>query len=152
MLKRHVRLPQGLKPRIFSVLNGTAEAVPFPKAVPFPRHLRFASRFPAFPILPTQVMASAFLLCSLVILGVTCEAQSPADNAPTEGRPRADLTPADTIKADIIFEHGNIYTGVPANAQFSSILREEAIAVRGDRIQAVGKNADIEKLKGRSEE
>jgi predicted amidohydrolase YtcJ len=143
MLKRHVRLPQGLKPRIFSVLNGTAEAVPFPR-----QFLRFASRFPAFPILPTQVLASAFLLCSLVILGVTCEAQSPADNATTEGRPRADLTPADTIKADIIFEHGNIYTGVPANAQFSSILREEAIAVRGDRIQAVGKNADIEKLKG----
>ena len=143
MLKRHVRLPQGLKPRIFSVLIGTAEAVPFPR-----QFLRFASRFPGFPILPTQVLASAFLLCSLVILGVTCEAQSPADNATTEGRPRADLTPADTIKADIIFEHGNIYTGVPANAQFSSILREEAIAVRGDRIQAVGKNADIEKLKG----
>ena len=51
-------------------------------------------------------------------------------------------------KADVIYLHGNIYTGVPANSQFSSILREEAIAVRGDRIQAVGKNADIEKLKG----
>ena len=41
-----------------------------------------------------------------------------------------------------------MYTGVPSNAQFSSILREEAIAVRGDRIQAVGKNIDILKLKG----
>jgi predicted amidohydrolase YtcJ len=51
-------------------------------------------------------------------------------------------------KADVIFIHGNIYTGVPAAAQFSSVLREEAIAVRGDRIQAVGKNADIQKLKG----
>ena len=51
-------------------------------------------------------------------------------------------------KADIIFEHANVYTGVPANAQFSSILRQEAIAVRGDRIQAVGKKADVEKLKG----
>src|ERR1700678_2224387 len=50
--------------------------------------------------------------------------------------------------ADVIFIHANVYTGVPANAQFSSILREEAIAVRGDRIQAVGKNADIAKLKG----
>src|SRR6202043_2469128 len=39
-------------------------------------------------------------------------------------------------------------TGVPANDQFSSVLREEAIAVRGDRIQAVGKNIEIEKLKG----
>ena len=51
-------------------------------------------------------------------------------------------------KADIIFVHANVYTGVPSNAQFSSILREEAIAVRGDRIQAVGKNVDIQKLKG----
>src|ERR1700692_4991596 len=40
------------------------------------------------------------------------------------------------------------YTGVPAEAAFSSVLREEAIAVRGDRIQAVGKKVDIEKLKG----
>jgi predicted amidohydrolase YtcJ len=51
-------------------------------------------------------------------------------------------------KADVVYLHGNVYTGVPANSQFSSILREEAIAVRGDRIQAVGKNVDIEKLKG----
>jgi predicted amidohydrolase YtcJ len=51
-------------------------------------------------------------------------------------------------KADIIFMHANVYTGVPANTPFSSILREEAIAVRGDRIQAVGKAIDIEKLKG----
>ncbi|MGA7770896.1 MAG: amidohydrolase [Candidatus Sulfotelmatobacter sp.] len=65
-------------------------------------------------------------------------AQSTSDSATTDAKP----------KADIIFEHANIYTGVPANAQFSSILRQEAIAVRGDRIQAVGKNADMEKLKG----
>ena len=51
-------------------------------------------------------------------------------------------------KADIIFVHANVYTGVPANSAFSSILREEAIAVRGDRIEAVGKTLDIEKLKG----
>jgi hypothetical protein len=51
-------------------------------------------------------------------------------------------------KADIVYLHGNVYTGVPANSQFSSILREEAIAVREGRIQAVGKNAEIEKLKG----
>jgi predicted amidohydrolase YtcJ len=51
-------------------------------------------------------------------------------------------------KADVIFIHGNVYTGVLATTQFSSILREEAIAVRGDRIQAVGKNVEIEKLKG----
>ena len=51
-------------------------------------------------------------------------------------------------KADVIYIHANVYSGVPANDQFSSVLREEAIAVRGDRIQAVGKNLDIQKLKG----
>ena len=51
-------------------------------------------------------------------------------------------------KADTIYLHANVYTGVPSNTQFSSILREEAIAVRGDRIQAVGKSVDIQKLKG----
>jgi hypothetical protein len=51
-------------------------------------------------------------------------------------------------KADIIFMHANIYTGVPANTPFSSILREEAIAVSGDRFLAVGKTADMMKLKG----
>ncbi len=51
-------------------------------------------------------------------------------------------------RADFIFTHANVYTGVPANSQFSSIQREEAIAVREGRIQAVGKTLDIEKLKG----
>ena len=58
--------------------------------------------------------------------------------------PSADSRP----KADVIFIHANVYTGVPAAAQFSSVLRAEAIAVRGDRIQAVGKTSEIEKLKG----
>jgi len=60
-----------------------------------------------------------------------------------------DAKPAYTgPKADIIFVHANVYTGVPANSPFSSILREEAIAVRGDRIQAVGKDFDLQKFKG----
>jgi predicted amidohydrolase YtcJ len=120
MLRRYCRLPQGLKPGFFAVLNGTAEAVPFPR--------QFTAR----------VLSVAVLPCSLALLSMPCTAQSPSDNATTPAKP----------KADIIFEHGNVYTGVPANAQFSAILREEAIAVRGDRILAVGKNADIEKLKG----
>ncbi len=62
--------------------------------------------------------------------------------------PPATPAAASGPKADIIFIHANVYTGVPANTPFSSILREEAIAVRGDRIQAVGKNVEIEKLKG----
>jgi predicted amidohydrolase YtcJ len=51
-------------------------------------------------------------------------------------------------KADVIFVHANIYTGIPANSQFSSIDRQEAMAVKGDRIMAVGKTADLQKLKG----
>src|SRR5580700_2727914 len=62
--------------------------------------------------------------------------------------PPARPAPASGPKADIIFIHANVYTGVPATTQFTSILREESIAVRGDRIQAVGKNVEIEKLKG----
>ncbi len=48
-------------------------------------------------------------------------------------------------KADILFVHANVYTGVPANTPFASIDREEAIAVRGDRILAVGKTIDLQK-------
>jgi predicted amidohydrolase YtcJ len=51
-------------------------------------------------------------------------------------------------KADVIFVHANIYTGIPANSQFSSIDRQDAMAVKGDRIMAVGKTADLQKLKG----
>ena len=58
--------------------------------------------------------------------------------------PAADTKP----KADIIFVHANVYTGVPANSQFASIERQEAIAVKGDRILAVGKTLDMDKFKG----
>jgi hypothetical protein len=51
-------------------------------------------------------------------------------------------------RADIIFMHANVYTGVPDKTPFGSIDRQEAIAVRGDRIEAVGKNLDVMKLKG----
>src|ERR1700722_11478350 len=80
---------------------------------------------------------AGLLICAVAAL---CSAQSQM-LAPT-------APPAPAPKADAIYIHGNIYTGVQAAAQFSSVLREEAIAVRGDRIQAVGKNADIQKLKG----
>ena len=58
--------------------------------------------------------------------------------------PVADSKP----KADVIFVHANVYTGVPANAQFASIERQEAIAVKGDRILAVGKTLEMDKFKG----
>lgn len=79
-------------------------------------------------------------LVGAIMTGMLCAGATLAQDA----APAADVRP----KADIIFIHANVYTGVPANSQFSSILREEAIAVRGDRIQAVGKNIDVEKLKG----
>ena len=80
----------------------------------------------------------AFFVLLLPLCCVRCAAQTPSDNSSVDSKP----------KADVIFEHGNVYTGVPANANFSAIVREEAIAVRGDRIQAVGKIVDLEKLKG----
>src|ERR1700691_4186459 len=75
------------------------------------------------------------LVCSVDLMSTQSMAQVPAAE---ENKP----------KADIIFEHANVYTGVPANVQFSSIVREEAIAVRGDRVLAVGKKINMEKLKG----
>jgi len=90
------------------------------------------------PFLSVGALAPAFLAPILVLCtGSLCGAQDPPA-APEAARP----------KADIIFTHANVYTGVPANTPFSSILREEAIAVRGDRIEAVGKTIDLAKLKG----
>jgi hypothetical protein len=74
-----------------------------------------------------------------------CSISGAAQNLAQTGTPKPEEPKP---KADVIFIHANIYTGVPANTPFSSILREEAVAVRGDRIQAVGKTADLQKLKG----
>ena len=52
-------------------------------------------------------------------------------------------------KADLIFTHGNIYTGVvDAPSSLGAGQRSEALASRGDRIIAVGKRDEIMKLKG----
>ena len=52
-------------------------------------------------------------------------------------------------KADLIFIHGNIYTGVVDPAvSLGSGKRAEALAIRGDRILAVGMPDDVMKLKG----
>jgi predicted amidohydrolase YtcJ len=52
-------------------------------------------------------------------------------------------------KADLIFTHGNIFTGVvDAAASLGSGKRAEALAVLGDRILAVGARDEIMKLKG----
>jgi predicted amidohydrolase YtcJ len=82
----------------------------------------------------------AVVISSLIFIAIFSGETVFGQNIPaaTESRP----------KADAIYIHANVYTGVPSNAQFNSILREEAIAVRGERIQAVGKGAEILKLKG----
>src|SRR5260370_1125100 len=56
-------------------------------------------------------------------------------------------------KADLIFTHGNIYTGVvdPASS-LGAGKRAEALAVLGDRSLAVGARDEIMKLKGREPE
>ena len=87
-----------------------------------------------------RVSLGCAVLCSFLSVSLMFgqEEAAPASATAADAKP----------KADIIFMHANVYTGVPANTPFSSILREEAIAVRGDRIQAVGKLVDLEKLKG----
>lgn len=51
-------------------------------------------------------------------------------------------------KADIIFTHGNVYTGVAVVSSFKMTKRAEAIAVRQGRIEEVGESADVLKLRG----
>jgi predicted amidohydrolase YtcJ len=55
-------------------------------------------------------------------------------------------------KADIIFLHGNVYTGVIGASSFHEVQRAEAIAIHGDRIEAIGSESEILKLKGPSTE
>ena len=77
-------------------------------------------------------------LLLLLLAAAVVQAQNgvPAQNAPKP-------------KADLIFTHGNVYTGVvdPA-ASLGSGKRAEALAIRGDRILAVGMPDDVMKLKG----
>src|SRR5437879_12107784 len=51
-------------------------------------------------------------------------------------------------KADVILVHGNIYTGVEVPSSFHAMHRVEALAIGGDRLQAVGTENEILKLKG----
>ncbi len=53
-------------------------------------------------------------------------------------------------KADAIYIHANIYTGVTGGSSFHEVQRAQAMAVRADRILAVGTESDILKLKGPS--
>jgi predicted amidohydrolase YtcJ len=74
-------------------------------------------------------------ICTLLVTSIAAQNSAPK---PDESHP----------KADILFVHGNVYTGVPSNTPFASIERQEAVAVRGDRILVVGKTLDLQKFKG----
>jgi predicted amidohydrolase YtcJ len=86
-------------------------------------------------------MVSAVLPLMAILL-VTLLGATAAQNAAPKSE---DSKP----KADTLFIHGNVYTGLPANTPFASIDRQEAIAVRNGRILAVGKTFDLQTtLKG----
>src|ERR1700758_3064019 len=58
-------------------------------------------------------------------------------------------TAAPKPQADVIFTHANIYSGVvDPTASLGAGKRSEILAIRGDRILAVGMKDDIPKLKG----
>ena len=61
--------------------------------------------------------------------------------------PSVDSQQAAQPKVDVIFLHGNVYTGVAGGSSFHEVKRSEAIAIRGDRIVQVGTNSDILNLK-----
>jgi predicted amidohydrolase YtcJ len=81
-------------------------------------------------------------------LGISCFLALSVFFSHSRAQNLAQVSAASGPKADAIYIRANIYTGAPANSQFSSIDREEALAVRGDRILAVGKNVDLQKFKG----
>jgi hypothetical protein len=56
--------------------------------------------------------------------------------------------PPEKPKADIIFTHGNVYTGAVDPTSMVAGKRAEAIAVRGDRILLVGTRDEVLKTKG----
>jgi len=69
--------------------------------------------------------------------------------APQVAPQGAATPPAPKPKADVIFIHGNIYTGVvDATASLGAGKRSESLAVLGERILAVGARDEIMKLKG----
>jgi predicted amidohydrolase YtcJ len=54
----------------------------------------------------------------------------------------------DLPKADTIYIHGNIYTGVIGASSFHVVQRAQAMAVKDDRILLIGKETDVLKSKG----
>jgi predicted amidohydrolase YtcJ len=51
-------------------------------------------------------------------------------------------------KADHIYIHANIYTGTSGSSSFHEVQRAQALALRADRVLAIGTEAEVLKLKG----
>jgi predicted amidohydrolase YtcJ len=83
-----------------------------------------------------KLSAHVFLMAVAVI---TMTATATAQRLPSQPR------------ADIIFLNANIYTGVETSS-FHAIERAEAMAVHDGRVEAVGRNDEIMRLKGPSTE
>jgi len=94
---------------------------------------------------------SCSMSCSM--LAQTAGPQSVASqNMDRKGAGAQGGTPQNTPprpKADVIFIHANIYTGVvDPTASLGAGKRAEIIAIRGERILAVGMKDEVPKLKG----
>ena len=86
----------------------------------------------------------ALILMLAAASGVSAQSDAPMQSVQTAAPPSSQKP-----KADVIFTHGNIYTGmVDATASLGSGKRLEALAVIGERILAVGTRDEIMKLKG----
>ena len=80
----------------------------------------------------------------IVLLGLASGGLAQSGTSTQNAQPSAQKP-----KADLIFTHGNIFTGVvDAAASLGSGKRAEALAVLSDRILAVGARDEILKLKG----
>jgi len=73
---------------------------------------------------------------TVVVLALTLAVSLSAQNTP------------DKPKADVIFTHGNVYTGSVDPSSLVAGQRAEAIAIWGDRILAVGSRDEVLKTKG----
>jgi predicted amidohydrolase YtcJ len=84
-----------------------------------------------------------FLFCTISV--VLAQGQ-PMQGQPKQDQPAQEQPPAP--RPDVIVLHGNIYTGITVGSSFHETKRADAMAIRGDRIQDIGKESDILKLRG----
>jgi predicted amidohydrolase YtcJ len=92
-------------------------------------------------------LKACLLIACAIPMGQAQHQSVPKTPAQAEPNKTMQTEPAKP-KADLIFIHGNVYTGVRGSSTFHEIQRAEAVAILGDRIEAVGGNNGILQLKG----